>query len=145
MFEQIAKEYIALIPNLFGSFRELNKDAAELSHMQNHVIEFMYMQQRPLNLKEISAGLDVAKQQLTNLIKDLEDGGYLVKVPDPNDKRAVLVSLTPAGKEIEEKKWAGIYQKFTENLSKLGEDEQLDLQYALRKVNLLLKKMEESS
>lgn len=30
-------------------------------------------------------------------------GGYLVKVPDPNDKSSVSVSLTPAGKQIEEK------------------------------------------
>jgi DNA-binding MarR family transcriptional regulator len=143
MFEKIAKEYVALIPNLFGSFSELNKDSVELSHMQNHVIEFMHMQQRPLNLKEISAGLDIAKQQLTNLIKDLEDGGYLVKVPDTKDKRAVLVSLTDAGKEIQNKKWAKIYLKFTENLSKLSDEEQQDLHYALHKVNLLFKKMEE--
>jgi DNA-binding MarR family transcriptional regulator len=143
MFEKIAKEYVALIPNLFGSFSELNKDSVELSHMQNHVIEFMYMQQRPLNIKEISAGLDIAKQQLTNLIKDLEDGGYLVKVPDTKDKRAVLVSLSDAGKEIQNKKWAKIYLKFTENLSKLSDEEQQDLHYALHKVNLLFKKMEE--
>ncbi|MED0680615.1 winged helix DNA-binding protein [Aneurinibacillus thermoaerophilus] len=143
MNEEIAKEYIALIPNLFGSFSELNKDSVELSHMQNHVIEFMYMQQRALNLKEISTGLNIAKQQLTNIIRDLEVGGYLVKMPDPKDKRAVLVSLTPAGKEIEDKKWTKIYQRFSENLTKLSDEEKLDLHFALHKVNVLLKKMED--
>lgn len=142
MNEEIAKEYITLIPNLFGSFSELNKDSVELSHMQNHVIEFMYMQQRALNLKEISTGLNIAKQQLTNIIRDLEVGGYLVKVPDTKDKRAVLVSLTPAGKEIEDKKWTEIYQRFIKNLTKLSDEEQIDLNFALHKVNVLLKKME---
>ena len=33
MIEKIVKEYIALIPNIFGSFSELNKDSAELSHI----------------------------------------------------------------------------------------------------------------
>ncbi|MCG7337024.1 MarR family transcriptional regulator [Sporosarcina sp. ACRSM] len=66
-----------MIPILFGSFSELNKGSVELSHQQNHVIEFLYMQQRGLNLKEISMGLDIAKQQLTTIIKDLEMGGYL--------------------------------------------------------------------
>ncbi|WCK54106.1 winged helix DNA-binding protein [Aneurinibacillus sp. Ricciae_BoGa-3] len=143
MNEEIAKEYISLIPNLFGNFSELNKDSVKLSHMQNHVIEFMYMQQRALNLKEISTGLGIAKQQLTNIISDLEAGGYLVKVPDTKDKRAVLVSLTPTGKEIEETKWTKIYQRFSENLTKLNDEEKLDLNFALHKVNALLKKMED--
>lgn len=143
MKEEIAKEYIALIPNLFGSFSELNKDSLELTHMQNHVIEFMYMQKKALNLKEISAGLQIAKQQLTNIINDLEAGGYLVKVPDTRDKRAVLVSLTGKGKEIEEKKWNEIYRRFSNNLIKLSDEEQLDFKFALHKVNVLLKKMED--
>lgn len=141
MSEDIAKEYIALISNLFGSFSDLNKDSIKLSHMQNHVIEFMYMKQRALNIKEISAGLDMVKQQLTNIIHDLELGGYLVKVPDTNDKRAVLVSLTTAGKEIQDKKWLAIYKRLSKNLAKLSDEEQLDLSYALHKVNVLLKKM----
>ncbi|MEO2075841.1 MAG: winged helix DNA-binding protein [Bacillus sp. (in: firmicutes)] len=143
MINEIAKEYLALIPNLFGSFKELNKGSVNLSHMQNHVVEFMYMQQRPLNLKEISSGLNIAKQQLTNIISDLEAGDYLSKVPDTKDKRAVLVSLTPKGKEIEEKKWTEIYQKFSHNLTKLTDEDQRDLSFALHKVNVLLKKMEE--
>ncbi|WP_040205292.1 MarR family winged helix-turn-helix transcriptional regulator [Neobacillus jeddahensis] len=143
MNEDIAKEYIALIPNLFGSFSELNKGSVELSHMQNHVIEFMYMQQRALNLKDISMGLDIAKQQLSNIISDLEAEGYLVKVSDPKDKRAVLVSLTTRGTEIVGEKWAKIYQRFSDNLTKLSEEEKLDLNFALHKVNFLLKKLEE--
>jgi DNA-binding MarR family transcriptional regulator len=140
---EIAKEYVALIPNLFGSFKDLNKDAVELSHMQNHVIEFIFMKQESLNLKDISAGLDIAKQQLTNIISDLEADGYLVKAPDPKDKRAVLVSLTSKGHEILEKKWLKIYQRFSDNLQKLSEEEKNDLHFALHKVNILLKKLEE--
>ncbi len=143
MNEDIAKEYVALISNLFGSFSDLNKDSVKLSHMQNHIIEFMYMKQRALNIKEISAGLYMAKQQLTNIIRDLELGGYLVKVPDTNDKRAVLVSLTPEGKKIQDEKWSEIYNRLSKNLAKLSDEEQLDLDYALHKVNVLLKKMED--
>lgn len=137
------QEYIELIPNLFGSFSDLNQDAAQLSHMQNHVIEFMYMKKRPMNLKEISSGLNIAKQQLTNLIKDLETSEYLTKVPDQKDKRAVLVSLTPKGKEFQENKWRKVYKRFCENMDKLNSEEQLDLKFALHKVNVLFKKMDD--
>ncbi|PKR84430.1 MarR family winged helix-turn-helix transcriptional regulator [Heyndrickxia camelliae] len=143
MIDEIAKEYIALIPHVFGSFSQLNKDSAGLSHMQNHVIEFMFLQNKPLNLKEISTGLNIAKQQLTNIIKDLEASGYLIKMPDTKDKRAVLVSLTPKGKEIQEQKWMKIYQKLTQSISKLSEEEQLDLKFALHKVNVLMTKIAE--
>lgn len=143
MIDEIAKEYIALIPHVFGSFSQLNKDSAGLSHMQNHVIEFMFLQNKSLNLKEISTGLNIAKQQLTNIIKDLEASGYLIKVPDTKDKRAVLVSLTPKGKEIQEQKWMKIYQKLTQSISKLSEEEQLDLKFALHKVNVLMTKIAE--
>lgn len=144
MIEKISQEYIELISNLFGSFSNLNKhDSVQLSHMQSHVLEFMYMQKRPLNPKEISAGLNISKQQLTNLIRGLELGGYLTKVPDEKDKRAVLVSLTPAGVEIGEKKWALIYQKFSHKLDTLTEEDKIDLAFALHKINVLLKKMED--
>lgn len=143
MIEKIAKEYIALIPNVFNSFRDLNKNLTELSHIQNHVIEFIYIQQRVLNIKDISIGLNIAKQQLTNVIKDLEIRGYIEKIPDTKDKRASLILLTPAGKEVINQKWTKIYQNFSGNLMKLNNEEQTDLNFALHKVNVLLKKMEE--
>lgn len=95
-----------------------------------------------MNIKEISNGLNIAKQQLTNVISELENEGYLIKMPDPRDKRAVLVSLTSKGKNIQEEKWRGIYSNFNTNISKLNEEEQIDLQFALHKLNILLKKME---
>ena len=143
MNEEIAKEYLSLIPALFSSFSELSQNSVGLTHLQNHVVEFLYMQKRALNLKDICHGLNIAKQQITNVVKDLEERGYLEKIPDPKDKRAVLVSLTSRGNRIEEEKWQDIYKKFTKNLMKLGEEEQLDLKYALHKVNTLLKKLED--
>ncbi|MGE7664671.1 MarR family winged helix-turn-helix transcriptional regulator [Ureibacillus composti] len=141
--DKIAAEYIALIPNLFRSFSDLNKDSTVLSHTQNHVIEYLYMQQSALNIKDISSGLNMTKQQLTNIISDLEAQGYVVKEPDIKDKRAVLVSLTSKGQEIQTKKWHELYQRFTNNLAKISAEDKLDLAYALHKVNVLLKKMED--
>lgn len=130
-----------MIPNLFRSFSELNKNATELTHIQNHVIEFLYMQQKAVNIKDISIGLNIAKQSLTHIIHQLERKGYLVKRPDERDKRAVLVSLTAKGKEQEQKKWTEMLQKLTTNLNKLSEEEKIDLAFSLHKVNMLLNKL----
>jgi DNA-binding MarR family transcriptional regulator len=56
----------------------------------------------------------------------------------------VLVSLTPLGKDILEKKWTEIYRRFRHRLAKLNEEEQRDLNFALHKANVLLRKMEGS-
>lgn len=143
MKQEVAKEYIELISNLFRTLSELKRDSGELSHMQTHVIEYIPVQNRALNLKEISDGLDIAKQQLINVVSDLEAKGYLIKEPDTKDKRSVLISLTSKGKEILKGKWAIIYEKLSKNLSKLNEEELLDLNYALHKANTLLIKMED--
>ncbi|MEH7169592.1 MarR family transcriptional regulator, partial [Priestia megaterium] len=80
MKENLAKEYIALIPVLFENFKNLNRNEVKLTHLQNHVVEFMYMKKRDLNIKEISNGLNIAKQQLTDVISELENEGYLIKM-----------------------------------------------------------------
>ncbi|MEH6877883.1 winged helix DNA-binding protein [Priestia megaterium] len=133
---------MALIPVLFENFKNLNRNEVKLKNLQNHVVEFMYMKKREGKRKERSNGLNIEKKKLKNVISELENEGYLIKMPDPRDKRAVLVSLTSKGKSIQEEKWRGIYSNFHTNLAKLNEEEQLDLHFALHKLNVLLKKME---
>jgi Transcriptional regulators len=141
MGKSAAEEYMELISNLFAHYQDLNQESDSVTHLQGHILEFMYNKRQALNLKEISGGLHIAKQQLTNAISELETRGYLIKKPDERDKRAVLVSLTPAGKAMEEQKWMALYQKFTGSLNRLAEEEQLDFCFALHKVNALLRKM----
>lgn len=62
-------------------------------------------------MKDISTGLNIAKQQLTNVIGSLEADGYVTKAPDPKDKRAVLVSLTSLGKGMVEKNGRGFMKR----------------------------------
>lgn len=44
--------------------------------------------------------LMVTSGTMTNRLDNLEKAGYIQRSPDPNDRRGILVSLTPAGKEI---------------------------------------------
>lgn len=141
MDKSAAEEYVALLSNLFTHYQGLNQGPPSVTHFQGHILEFLYSRQRPLNLKEISQGLNIAKQQLTNAVGELEAKGYLSKRPDERDKRAVLVALTPAGKAMEEQKWLTLYHKFFMGLDRLTEEEQFDFCFALHKVNTLLGKM----
>ena len=141
---EISKEYIELIPNLFKNFQRLNQKSTHLTHLQNQILEFLFMNQHPLTIKQISEALNVPKQQMTDLIKRLMDQGFITKSQNRVDKRSFVIELTEQGKSSQQEKWTKIYQNFVDDLTKLNREEQLDLHYALHKVNYLLKKMEES-
>lgn len=40
---------------------------------------------------------DMTKQAMGQLVKDLEERGYIYREPDPNDKRASLIKFTDLG------------------------------------------------
>ncbi|PLS08011.1 MarR family winged helix-turn-helix transcriptional regulator [Neobacillus cucumis] len=141
--QQISKEYLELIPNLFKSFQRINQKASNLTHLQNQILEYLFMYQHPLTIKQISEGLNVPKQQMTDLVKRLMEQGYITKSQNKEDKRSFVIELTENGTASQQEKWAIIYQNFVADLAKLDTEEQLDLQYALHKVNILLRQMEE--
>ena len=50
---------------------------------------------------EIADRLQVSKQSVNDLLRDLEARGYLVREPDPTDGRARVVRLTDRGRALE--------------------------------------------
>ncbi|QSX34206.1 MarR family transcriptional regulator [Shewanella avicenniae] len=49
---------------------------------------------------QIAQGLQRDKAQVTRLLAELTDKAWLVKVPHPQDKRSVLLQLTPQGQVL---------------------------------------------
>jgi DNA-binding MarR family transcriptional regulator len=42
----------------------------------------------------------VKKNTITSLLKGLEESGLIERAPDPADRRAALVRISPAGREL---------------------------------------------
>jgi DNA-binding MarR family transcriptional regulator len=53
----------------------------------------------PLRPGELAVQLAVEAPHVTRQVQRLEKGGYVDRVPDPDDRRAQLVRLTPAGRD----------------------------------------------
>jgi DNA-binding MarR family transcriptional regulator len=51
-------------------------------------------------ITELAAHEHVTQPAITLLVNRLTERGWVERVPDPTDGRAVLVSLTPAGHEV---------------------------------------------
>jgi DNA-binding MarR family transcriptional regulator len=57
------------------------------------------LRDQPRRITELAAREGVTQPAITLLVNRLEQRGWLMRTPDPSDGRAVLVSLTPAGRE----------------------------------------------
>ncbi len=54
----------------------------------------------PLRASELAAILHISRAATTRLVDTLERAGLAQREPDPHDRRAVLVSVTPAGRLV---------------------------------------------
>jgi DNA-binding MarR family transcriptional regulator len=52
-----------------------------------------------LRPSELASLLSVEASHVTRQVQQLEKAGHLTRVPDPNDRRAQRIELTPAGRD----------------------------------------------
>jgi DNA-binding MarR family transcriptional regulator len=51
----------------------------------------------PLRMSELAERLRIARRSATSLVDELAERGFVERLPDPADRRAVTVAVTPAG------------------------------------------------
>lgn len=143
--KDLVNEYLNLLMNMFGTFRLLSEKSSEFTHIEQHVVEYVSQQSKPVNLKTIAHDLNIPKQQLSVTVRNLEKDGYITKKQDNSDKRAILISLTKKAEDVQHERWKQIYNNFTDNLEKLSDEDRRDLLYGLHKTNRMLSKMVEDN
>ena len=76
-----------------------------------------------LSVTEISNLLQITPAGVTHLINPLEEAGYIERLPDPNDRRVVLIGLTDRGTETAEALIADIQRQLIGLINHLGEED----------------------
>ena len=85
-----------------------------------------------LSPKRVGISLLFSSGGLTKLLERLESRGLVAREPDPDDGRGVLVSLTPAGKRLQEHAMAAHQVNEEELLQPLTADQRRKLNSILR-------------
>lgn len=88
-------------------------------------------------ISDLSERMDVTTAATSQLVDKLVQAGLLLRIEDPNDRRAKKISLSPAGEEMVEK---GIVERsrwVDELAESLNEDERAKVAEAL---NILIEK-----
>jgi len=73
-----------------------------LTHPQ-YLVMLALWEAEPLRVSELADRLSLEPATLSPLLKRLEAGGLVSRRRDPDDERAVAVTLTPAGRRLRRK------------------------------------------
>ncbi len=73
-----------------------------LSSAETNVLMFLYTNGDGVSQDAIVSGVDVSKPAISRTINSLEKKGYIVREPNPNDKRSNLIHLTEQAWQEEE-------------------------------------------
>ncbi|MFC5138853.1 MarR family winged helix-turn-helix transcriptional regulator [Actinomycetospora rhizophila] len=76
-----------------------------------HSAVFEFLDETGTTVSALAERAQMTKQGMAELVRHLEDHGYVTREPDPDDRRAKLVMLTPVGREV-----VGIAQRLVPEL-----------------------------
>ncbi|GAA0070476.1 MarR family transcriptional regulator [Clostridium sardiniense] len=107
-----------------------------LTTSQFAVLEVLYSK-GDLKICQIIDSILTTSGNITVIIKNLEKEGFIKKLKDPEDSRAVLISLTDKGKEVIEDILPKHFENIKNIFSVLDEEEKEQLIKILSKIRKL--------
>ena len=78
---------------------------------------------KTIKASDLSAQLGITPAGVTHLINPLEEGEYIQRLPDPNDRRVVLIGLTDKGSQFAQFLIADANQRLIGLAEYLGEED----------------------
>lgn len=75
---------------------------------------------RPILTGEVAVGMHITSGTVTSLLDNLERKGYVVRSSDPDDRRRVLVDITPAARAILDEALPAIQQVSRQLIDRIG-------------------------
>ena len=132
-----AGEVLELVHGLMHSLRRETADRAGsvgTTPGQVRLLRMLNRCDRPRRLGELAQAMDVAPRSMTSKVDQAEADGLVRRVPDPDDRRATLVELTPAGRQALADVWAKRDVGMRRRLERLSEAERGQLLALLRRV-----------
>ncbi|WP_328997675.1 MarR family transcriptional regulator [Kribbella sp. NBC_00709] len=100
--DDAAEQIAALLDGIVRRQRRASRESfgKSVTHGQFRVLRTLDNADQPLRLSELASRLGIVPRSATSVVDDLEAAGLLARQPDPHDRRATLVDLTPEGRQI---------------------------------------------
>ncbi|GAA1115784.1 MarR family transcriptional regulator [Kribbella jejuensis] len=97
-----AEQIAALLDRIIRRQRRASREGfgESVTHGQFRVLRTLDNAAQPIRLSDLAARLGIVPRSATSVVDDLEAAGLVARQPDPDDRRAILVDLTPEGRQI---------------------------------------------
>jgi DNA-binding MarR family transcriptional regulator len=94
--------------------------------------------QRGISAGELARRVSLSQATITDIVKRLEQRGYVARIRDLTDRRKVLLEISRAGSKLVKTAPPLLQERFTERFSKLGDWEQTLLLSSLQRIAALM-------
>jgi DNA-binding MarR family transcriptional regulator len=105
-----------------------------VSVSQSRVLGLLYFSEKPMKPSRIATLLFQETQSITGILHRIETKGWVRRLPDPDDRRAVGLELTDKGRELAKRVISISEDFYREAFSPLTAVEQKRLETMLRKL-----------
>ena len=97
--EDLSRSIAQLMPNIIQGVHIGFLAQKNLTHTQFFVLVAIHSQGRPA-MRTLSRNLQVSMPTMSGIVERLVQAGYTQRINHPEDRRQVLVELTPQGRRI---------------------------------------------
>ena len=134
--DDAAEQIAALLDGIVRRQRRASREGfgESVTHGQFRVLRTLDRADRALRLSELAAQLGIVPRSATSVVDDLEAAGLVERQPDPHDRRATLVDLTPDGRQILNTLREKRRDVMVSQLSRLTDTEQQTLAHLLQRL-----------
>ncbi|MEA4920664.1 MAG: transcriptional regulator [Clostridiaceae bacterium] len=121
-------DYQALVVELMEKMYIINrakphKRLSECMQGEPFVLQYLAFQDGAALPSEISKFMKISSARIAVALNNLEKKGLITRRIDINDRRRILVELTPKGKTQVDKVKRQMVESFTQIISQLGEED----------------------
>lgn len=131
-FTSLAKEFMSIMNQL--RMRGTQKRISESMHGEIFVLNYINQHGGNVIPSEISNEVGISTARVAATLNSLENKGWITRMIDVNDRRRILVDMTPEGKEQVEQHFKIIMNTTAKMLEYLGEDDAKEYIRIMRKL-----------
>src|SRR5262245_59268892 len=140
---EATRELLAVLPLLNRIVAaEVRREAGEETTMPQFRV-LAHLSTGPLTLSALAKKRRVSLQSMSELVQVLVERGWVVRTPDPNDRRQSQLSLTDQGRAHYERAQAQTLERLAPLMAKLASDELTAVRMALPALRRVLIQEEE--
>ena len=125
---------LARLSGLMNAFERETVAPFDLTPSDYGVLSALRRSGSPYELSpsQLYTDLERSSGGMTKVLRRLESLGYVKRTPDPEDRRSMLVSLTPTGIEVEEQLFNTILSSAHDLLTPVSRSELKEIDKSLR-------------